>query len=457
MTLTPAEQGEEASLAADRPRRVRWFTPLKSAGVLLIGKTAQGLLSVIYLALAARTLGAATFGTLVIINGLVVAVAEIARFDSWQVVLRYGTPAHEASERARLHEVLRFTLLLDLIGSSVGLALVLAGLTAAMRIFDLPPDLEGPVRVFSLSVVFLISTGGASGILRLLDRFDIIAWQNTIAPAIRLTGTVVLFAIGGDLEAFLWLWLGACVIGRSSLHVFAWSQLYRRGLLAGFTRQARTPLATDASVWRFAIGTSLNATLAVVDKHAGLLGVGWLIGPAASGFYRSALNLADLLIKPNRGLLTPAIYPELARLTARDKIKARGKMVRRTLLVVGSASIAVFIGLAVLGEWLIAVVFGPAFQEAYGVMVFLALAGAVANCIFPFEPLLVSVGRVRAVVGTRLISVSVYLALLYVLVTQFGLVGAGIASCGYVVARALLLSWLVRANLSVPDRAETGA
>lgn len=413
-----------------------------------MGKTAQGVLSIVYMALAARTLGVTDFGILILLNALVVAVSEIARFDSWQVVLRYGTAPFEAGETKRLHEVLKFTLLLDFLGSAFGLTVVLAGLAAAMHLFGMPPELEQPARMFSLSVAFLISTGGANGILRLLDRFDLIAWQTVVAPSIRLIGTIALFALSADLEAFLWLWLGATVVGRSLLHLLAWRQLSRKALTAGFWSDVKTPLASDGSVWRFAVGTSANATLSVVDKHAGMLGVGWLIGPAATGLYRVALHLADLLIKPNRAFLTPAIYPELARLTARDQVEVREQMVWKTLVFAGIASITVFALLALFGEWLILVVFGPGFEVAYGVMVFLALAGALNICVFPLEPLLVSIGRVRATVVTRLVSVAFYLVLLYVLSLQIGLTGAGIASCIYAAIRAALLVWFARSHLA---------
>ncbi len=415
--------------------------------MLLAGKTAQGALSIVYLALAARTLGVMEFGTLIILNGLVVAVSEIARFDSWQVVLRYGTPALESGDRARLHEVLRFTLLLDALGAAIGLAVVVGGLSLALQIFDVPASLEQPARLFSLSVAFLISTGGANGILRLLDRFDLIAWQTTVAPVIRVLGTIFLFASGGGLESFLLLWLGATVIGRCVLHVLAWRELYRRALLIGFGDNCKSSFAHDGSVWRFVFGTSANATLGVVDKHAGLLAVGWLIGPVAAGLYRAALHLADVLIKPSRGFLMPAIYPELARLTARGDVEARGQMVWRTLMVVGAASLVVLAVLSVFGDALIAVVFGPGFEQAYGVMVFLAAAGAINSCVFPLEPLLISIGRVRVTVLSRVVSVAAYLVLLFMLTRDAGLTGAGIASAGYAFVRGGLLFWFARAHL----------
>lgn len=428
-----------------------WFSPLRSAGVLLLGKTAQGALSIAYLALAARTLGIADFGALVVLNGLLVSVSEIARFDSWQVVLHYGTKPLETGDRARLHQVLKFTLLLDIAGSVMGLAVVFLGLSAAFELFGLPREYEGAARIFSVGVVFLISTGGASGVLRLLDRFDLISWQTTIAPIVRLIGTLVLFVVGGGLEIFLWLWLAGTVIARSALHYLAWRELYRCNLLAGFNTGSITPLAKDGGIWRFVLGTSANATLAVVDKHAGLLAVGWLLGPASAGFYRVALHLADLLIKPNRAFLAPAMYPELARHAARDTAAARAKMMWRSMLIVGGVSIGVFAALVIFGQHVVLIIFGPGFDAAYGVMIFLALAGVIANCMFPLEPLLVSTGRVRTTVLVRVISVAVYFVLLYLLLQSAGLIGGGIASCVYAGVRALLLGWLTRRQFSSPQ------
>jgi len=431
-----------------QPPISHWFSPLRSAGVLLLGKTTQGVLSIAYLALAARTLGIAEFGVLVVLNGLVVSVSEIARFDSWQVVLHYGTKPLEAGNKLRFHEVLKFALLLDIAGAVAGLAIVLLGLSAAFELFNLPSEHQEAARIFSVGVVFLISTGGANGVLRLLDRFDLISWQTTIAPVIRLSGTLVLFALGGDLESFLWLWLTGTVIARSTLHYFAWRELSRRNLLDGLDGSLGTPLTTDGGVWRFALGTSANATLAVVDKHAGLLAVGWLLGPASAGFYRVALHVAELLIKPNRAFLAPAIYPELARHAARDTTDARSRMMWHSMLIVGGVSIAVFIGLAVFGQYMVQTIFGPGFDAAYGVMIFLALAGVITNCIFPLEPLLVSIGRVRLTVLVRVASAMIYFALLYILLLEIGLVGAGIASCAYAGVRAILLGWFTRRNFT---------
>src|SRR3546814_10405267 len=85
----------------------------------------------------------------------------------------------------------------------------------------------------------------------------------------------------------------------------------------------------------------------------GLLAVGWLVGPAAASLFRIARQLAELLTKVNRNLLTPAIYPELARLTARGDIGGRRDMVVRSALLMGGMSAVAFGVLVLVGEPLI--------------------------------------------------------------------------------------------------------
>src|SRR3546814_13964890 len=82
--------------------------------VLLLGKTTQGLFAIVYTALAARALGLEAFGALVLLHGFIMAVADLARFQSWQIVLRYGAPALNAGDTSRFRRVLEFSVLLDL-------------------------------------------------------------------------------------------------------------------------------------------------------------------------------------------------------------------------------------------------------------------------------------------------------------------------------------------------------
>jgi O-antigen/teichoic acid export membrane protein len=76
---------------------------LANASMLLGGRTANALISLGYLAVAARSLGTVEAGVLILINAFAQLVSEVVKFDSWQAVLHFGAPALAEDRRDRLH------------------------------------------------------------------------------------------------------------------------------------------------------------------------------------------------------------------------------------------------------------------------------------------------------------------------------------------------------------------
>ena len=61
----------------------------KNAGALVSGKGVAGILSLGYLAIAARSLGPADMGMLVLAHAYAMTIAGVARFQSWQAVIHF--------------------------------------------------------------------------------------------------------------------------------------------------------------------------------------------------------------------------------------------------------------------------------------------------------------------------------------------------------------------------------
>ena len=193
---------------------------------------------------------------------------------------------------------------------------------------------------------------------------------------------------------------GCCPMrrGRVVQAFWAWRELHRAGYAGGFRRSWRVREVPEQGLWRFVFGTNASATLDMANTEAGTLLVSHFLGTAAAGLYAVAQQMADVLIKPNTKLLIPAIYPEMARLTARGDNAERKKMVSGIAWLAGGLSILLLTILVVFGQTLIAAIFGKAFVGAYPVMIWMAFAGVFAALAFPLEPLLIAAGKIRATV-----------------------------------------------------------
>ena len=82
----------------------------------------------------------------------------------------------------------------------------------------------------------LLPTMGAAtpvGVLRALDRFDLISWQGTAYPIARAILAGIAFATGAAFAAFVAIWFVTDLAGDLFLWFLAWRELRRRGMLAG--------------------------------------------------------------------------------------------------------------------------------------------------------------------------------------------------------------------------------
>jgi len=420
------------------PASDSWAKPLRSASIVSVGKGAQALMSLAFVSLAARTLGMEAFGLLSLVHGLVFGLSQIIRFQTWQAVVRFGAQALEADDPARLQRLLRFTTGLDAAAAIVGFSIIAFAIGPAGEWLSVPGEFHGVVRWYGLSIITMVMAATPLGVLRLLDRFDLISLQTTIAPAIRLLGTLMLFFSGGDLMDFLVVWFVAAVASRIVLLGMAWSQLRQRGLLRHFWRLPdRDP---EVGIWRFILSLNLSRGLFVSQPQIGLLLAGGLLGPAAAGVFRIAQQFSDVLIKPATKLLVPAIYPELAKLQSEQNHDQRRSMVLRMSLLVGGIAASVLIVLVVFGEVMITSFVGAEYAPAYTPMLWLALGGLISVIAFPLEPLLSSTGRTRQIVFAQLLATVLYLTLALILVNAHGLSGVAMATLGAVLGSTTVLA-----------------
>lgn len=407
-------------------KQVAWLKPLRNAGWLGAGRGAQAVFSIGTLAFAARGLGVEAFGALVLIHSLALAVAQLCRFQSWQAVAKYGAEALEEKNNERLAALLKFSLVLDAIGMALAVLLMVFGGAFIARLLNLPQEIHSFAQLYGVAAVLLMNIGyTALGVMRLFDRFSKLALQTAIEPAVRCIGSAVLFFMGAGMNAFLLLWLGALLAGKLVLFRQAHHVLIEHGVAAALRGQKEK--INEQGIWRFVFATHLVSTLRMVQTHLPLLMVGSVLGPAAAGLFRVARQFSDFLVKLNRKLLEPAIFPELSKLSAASDYKTRQVMVRRLSAVVGGMALVVFLVLAVCGKPLISAVVGDAYLDAYAPMVWLALGGVVGLVMFSFEPLLMAAGKMKAVLWAQGISAAAFVVMLWGLMPVYGLQGAGMA------------------------------
>lgn len=411
---------------------------LANAGMLLGGRTLNALISLGYMALAARTLGVANFGVLVLINTFAQFIGDVARFQSWQTILQFGPGPLAENRRADFQRVVRFGLILDAVSAVAGVAIGVAGALLFGPLLGMPQDMAGPAALYGLTIAFMVPATQI-GLLRLFDRFGLLSAQAAISSMVRLVGGGVGFVVGAPVSFFLIVWGAGTLAGFIYVSVIAYRELRRRGLLESFSWSG--PLTAGMpGAWRFAIATNASASVEVAFTHVATLAVGALLGPTEAGLWRVARQIADALAKPAR-LLIPAMYPELAKLRAAGGEAHMQSLAVRVGLIGGGFATLLLLVAIFAGEPLLTLVMGKDFGAASQTMVWQVGAAVIGVWALPLEPMLVSMGRPGAVLKVRLIVAAVFLAALAPIVNAQGLQGAGIALVGAALATALGMFW----------------
>ena len=172
---------------------------LTNTGWLMGARGINAVLSLGYLALAARSLGIDGFGQMILVTAFAQAIAGLVSFQTWQAVIRWG------QRRDTVSDAVGFALALDLLSVVVGTAA--AGLFLALSGDWLPVARELRWEAFALTVVWLLSIRSTpTGILRLHDRYAQAAAADSTTSVVRIAGSLAAALFAPTVPAFLLAW-----------------------------------------------------------------------------------------------------------------------------------------------------------------------------------------------------------------------------------------------------------
>jgi O-antigen/teichoic acid export membrane protein len=424
------------------PPMKRWFADgvfravLRNAGYLGSGKLAGALLGLISLACAGRALTPALFGIVMIVHIYASGAGALVKFQTWQLIVRYGAPALQRGDRHVARDAIRFAFGLDIASGLIGMVLAMAALPFLARYLDIGGQTL-PLALAYCTLVPTMSAATAIGVLRLLDRFDLIGGQQIVTPIVRASGALLAYFAHLGFVGFVVTWYVADLAGDLVLWALAARELKRRDMLDAFRPGLFGTARRLPRAWGFVWTTNIAQSISSAWGPLSNLVVAGTLGPVAAGLYKIASTLMDSTAKPAT-LLSRGFYPEIMRLDPTSK------QPWRLGLRVGALAALIGIGVILLvmigGKPAVALIFGHKYLAAFGLLQIMTWSLVVSTAAFPLESLLYMVDRQRAALVAQTASAIVYLALLYLLTRWLGLNGAGFAFLiGTILSAVLML------------------
>lgn len=418
-----------------------WFadsvfrTVLRNVSYLLTGKFAGALFSLLAFACAGRALSPDIFGILMVVHSYASGAGGLVKFQTWQFIVREATPALEHGQPERARDIIRFSFGLDISSGLIGMVAAMAALPLLAEWFGIN-EATLPLAMIYCTLVPTMTAATATGILRVLNRFDLIAAQEIVTPVLRAGGAVLSYFGDYGFFGFLVTWYLSDLAGDLVLWLLAARELHRRGMLAALKPGLFGTAKKLPGAWAFVWTTNAAHSIYAAWGPLSNLVVAAILGPAAAGLYKIASTLLDAASKP-ADLLRRSYFPEIMRLDPRER--RPWLLGLRAGALAGGVAILVVLLVLVGGRPLITVVFGAKYIQAFGVLKLMTVSMIFALAFFPLESLLYMAHRQSAALVAQFVAVAGYLALLAALTHAYGLDGAGVAYLAGNIAVALCM------------------
>lgn len=412
---------------------------LQNTAWLLGGKGFGAVCGIIYLAIQTRTLGLKDFGHFSLIFGTAQALVAIAGFQTWRVVVRYGSEHVHAQDWEKFGRLGMLCGVLDALGAVMGCGLAAILIYGFAHVLELNPNYIDVAFWFCCGSLWAL-VSAPTGIVRALHRFDMAVYVEAIVPAGRLVAALTIWMTGPTVGRFLFAWAAIDILEA----VLYWSMaryLCPQAVRLSNLGKWRQALRENPGIVRFFMVTYAGSTMEAMMKNGPLLAVGAWVGTRSAGLYRLASQLSQALTKLS-SLLARSVYAEVARARVASEAAEFRKLALQTSAIAGLGGLVVVALVLVAGRQLLVLIGGDDFQRGAAILLPLAIAASFDLGSVAFEPVLHTTGKARLSLLARVFAI-VGLMIGLVFYIHIGPSGAA-----WAVAQGSAVSYLVMGTMA---------
>lgn len=387
---------------------------------------------ILFLYVAARLFGAAAFGAYALAVAAVELAVAVGGLGAKRLVFKHF---EEEAGRPAGH------ILTDWAVAVAGVSLALGGGFALAGAL-----MPGPVGWGLALLAPMIAGQALLDLMLAATRWtQAIRWEvscrSLIEPYVGVAAALAAWQLGYGLTGLLLSY------GAGTLAALLVATIGARRCLGGFGLATyRLARGRVLRLLRESAGATANDGLNAFFVRADLYLVGLFLGPAATGIYGVARQLATP-VRQARQSFDSLLGPAIARLLAARGAPAAGAATAQAARLILAVQLPILLVLALAGapllDW-----FGPGFAAGYGALLLLAAAEAIQGA-FGVSDLIILYRQPRAALKITGANILFNLAAGWLLIGWLGVTGAGLAVLAGVAAGARLRRATLRRRLGV--------
>lgn len=411
---------------------------VRSGAWVLTARVISAATGLVLYALLARVVPQRDVGTFFSLRTLAMFIAGVAALGMGKVIVRFVGEVDGGHAGDRRGIIRR--------GASIAAigGIIAAGGVALLRSLDFTTGQVWTDYALVFAVLLLVGAPRMvlpEGLRALADLRGASLIGGTMPKVALAVFLAVAWLVGRTMSAESLLWFTA-LTWLAVIVIVAW-MLDRR-----LPRPSSGPIPSYRTF--LAVGVPWLSTLigSFATMQFGVVAVAAIEGADEAAVYGAAWTLAQWVAVPH-AIVVATIQPYIVRLSASGQMMRLERLMRKASTVAGALALVGFVGLVVLGSWILGWLFGPAYSEGYGVLVILSL-GHVFSIVSGVTIVALSLtGHQNKVMVLSLVIAPVTMLAVGGMTELYGAIGAALASTVGLVALNLAGAVLVKRYMGV--------
>lgn len=395
-----------------------WRKLAKNAGTALCGTTGAAFLDYLSLALTIRTLGVLDYGFFVLAQQYMTIIDNLANFQSWSALIKFGSDARAANDEKRLLATIKSGYCVDIATAILGLLLAVALVPLVGYLLAWSDELKFAALIFSLTIVSHVE-GSSVGTLRLFDKFKWTAYQAIGSSLFKLGALscyVFIFNAPGGYLGFACVYVAADIAKHLSLLVISLVFVSKR---FGLKNVLGTPFrCLDKSFFKFCLWSNLGSSVDVPVKYLDVYIVE-LVSVEMVGIYKAYKQVLQLFITLTNPI-SIALMPQVAELVSKGNAARGYRVVLKIRNLVLALLTPLFVCMIFFSSPLLDFLLGDGFGNNSSLFLILFLLNIISISYVGLHPYFLALGKARETGLIALCANVIYLSVAFLLVGAIG-------------------------------------
>lgn len=417
---------------------------LTNALRLIIGNAAQSIFGMLAVFIAARALQVERFGQLILISYWSYIVLQLFNFQTSHAIVKEGTVSFENNNFSAFWGVIKFGLILDVVTAIIASIIFAIGVLLTSHFVQLESTVIFLLYLYILTMITSV-VGTPTALFRLFNQYNFYVVYGSISGLCKFLFTLIAWTIGNDILYFGIAWILAQVVSNIMFCTMAIREYWKQSKVY----VSQHPILKFGEVVSYfpelpsrIFSTHLSGVLKMA-RELDVLIIGIVLGSAAAGLFKIARQFGTAFMK----IIDPifqVIYPDMASLEER---KGRGeviKLIRYSSIMVGSCSLIGLLIFVMLGRTFIEITLGAEFDASVTASICCVAGTAIWGFTHSYGAALLVWNRHRILLTLNIVSSIIYLGSIYLMILNWGVTGAGIATIFYYAFWGLMAAYIVR-------------